>query len=211
MILFELLIKNYKKCLYLLLDNIKEIKFNYNFNMKNINLTYLIINILIFFYNKYLYINYYFMSNINCIEINNSFKLIIYKSKINMTRDYLFVNCIESLTNFIKLAFIQLHSKLLYIKLPTINYALNPIIYSNNFNRYLKYLIHFKKFDDMNNKLIPTSTLETNLVISLAIVETNIYTFHIFNLTIAHNLDVYINNELGDEDMIESSVDDIGD
>lgn len=211
LILFELLIKNYKKCLYLLLDNIKEIKFNYNFNMKNINLTYLIINILIFFYNKYLYINYYFMSNINCIEINNSFKFIIYKSKINMTRDYLFVNCIESLTNFIKLAFIQLHSKLLYIKLPTINYALNPIIYSNNFNRYLKYLIHFKKFDDMNNKLIPTSTLETNLVISLAIVETNIYTFHIFNLTIAHNLDVYINNELGDEDMIESSVDDIGD
>lgn len=213
LILLELIIKNYRECLNLLLNNIKIKNIDYKFNIKNINIINLVINILIFSYNNYLFIHYYFIKNINIININKPFSIINYKIKTinNIINSRTFIIYIKFTFNFFKIIFIWLYSKIIRIKSLILNYKLNLIPYKYNFNRYIKSFMHFKKFDDMNNKLIPISTLETNLVISLAIVETNIYTFHIFNLTIAHNLDVYINNELGDEDMIESSIEDIGD
>ena len=206
---------NYKNCINIILDYLNECNKKQLNKIKHINIVNYILNILLTTYNTYLYIQYYLIGKSNDIKPNNinfKFKFII---KNNTAKSILSVVLkqlkLNALLYVFKHIFIHLFINLNTITKLIYNYKLNISSYFIPIKNLIKSFLFFKKFDDLNNKLIPISTFETNLVISLAIVETNIYTFHIFNLTIAHNLDVYINNELGDDDMIEASIEDISD
>jgi len=218
MIVMELIVINYKECIKTILNYLIDRNKKYISNIKHINVLNYILNALLCMYNIYLYIHYYLMLKSNTIKTSKSYKYsyrlkIKHENKLTVLVLIAFLKKLDFKDYFYTLlcAFFYLF-KILYSFI-NINFKYKNFI-SNYFiiaNKLINIFLFFKKFDDLNNKLIPKSTFETNLVISLAIVETNIYTFHIFNLTIAHNLDVYINNELGDEDMIEASIEDISD
>jgi len=212
LIILEQIIINYKKCVQILIEILNNYIELFNSNIKKKKNINYILTPVIFIYNIYRYLqSRLFNLNyiIKIVDNKHNFNFLI---PINKTTN---CNQTES-TNlnmykyvlYQSIYILKFNSMLIYLRV----FSLKLIYYLNKFfNYYFKIFLYFKKFDDLNNKLIPKSTFETNLVISLAIVETNIYTFHIFNLTIAHNLDVYINNELGDDDLIEASIDDIGD
>lgn len=219
MVIIELIIINYKKCIKILLNWLINYSNDTIIAIKYINIINFILSILIYIYNIYLRVQYYLIRKfdkikINGITFNSNYKLkIYYKNKISILILFQIFKKLKLDDYLYILTFTQIYLfKIVYkFKIIFFKFKLITLNYLNIINNFIKLFLFFKKFDDLNNKLIPISTFETNLVISLAVVETNIYTFHIFNLTIAHNLDVYINNELGDEDMIESSVEDIGD
>jgi len=214
LIIIEQILINYKKCTQILLIILNEYINTVNVDIVKIKNINYILNLIILVYNNYIYIQsklIYFIYSIKFLDIKYNVNLLAFLNSkpVHNTNILIKTNKIDfnTYTYNLKYFFKFYITTTNFIEtILKINKSVN-----NYFNYYLKSFIYFKTFDDLNNKLIPISTFETNLVISLAIVETNIYTFHIFNLTIAHNLDVYIDNELGDEDLIEASIDDISD
>lgn len=213
-IVIELILINYKKCIEIILNYLNENNKKYINKVKHINIINYLLNNLLNMYNVYLRLQSYLIIKSNKINSGNNFNFkFILKNNINkadLSNPYKQLNLIN-LSYILNYTYVYILNILNNLSNMAYSHRLNTTVFFNKVNDLIKSFLFFKKFDDLNNKLIPISTLETNLVISLAIVETNIYTFHIFNLTIAHNLDVYINNELGDEDMIEASIEDISD